>query len=139
MTPYEKLKLLREKVSTKGNPIDKQHIINNLKEVYDPEMSGVSVYELGLIYDIDIQEDSVKITHTLTSAFCPYADEIIENIKQAGYVPDVIKVEIETTFDPPFSYDNLSEEAKLTLGLDDIEWEWDYITPSKGKKVRFVW
>ena len=54
MTPYEKLKLLREKLEPKGNPIDKQHIINNLKEVYDPEISGVSVYELVLIYNIDI-------------------------------------------------------------------------------------
>ena len=56
MTPYEKLKKLREKISNKGGAIDKQHIINNLKEVYDPEMSGVSVYELGLIYDIDIDD-----------------------------------------------------------------------------------
>ena len=46
MTPYEKLKLLRDKVAATGNPIDKQHIINNLKEVYDPEMSGVNIYEL---------------------------------------------------------------------------------------------
>ena len=82
MTPYDKLKLLREKVAPKNNSIDKQHIINNLKEVYDPEMSGVSVYELGLIYDIDIdeKEGAVKLTHTLTSAWCPFADEIVDEI-----------------------------------------------------------
>jgi len=57
MTPYEKLKLLREKVEREKDvvlPIDKQLIINNLKNVYDPEMSGVNIYELGLIYTINI-------------------------------------------------------------------------------------
>ena len=59
MTPYEKLKRLREKVEREKDvvlPIDKQHIINNLKNVYDPEMSGVNIYELGLIYTIDTDE-----------------------------------------------------------------------------------
>ena len=116
--PYEKLKKLREKISNKGGAIDKQHIINNLKEVYDPEMSGVSVYELGLIYDIDIddKEGTVKLTHTLTSAWCPYADEIVHAIHKACEVDNVNSVNVITTFDPPFSMKMVPEETRLMLG-----------------------
>ena len=117
-TPYEKLKLLREKVATEGNPIDKQHIINNLKEVYDPEMSGVNIYELGLIYNIDIddKEGAVELTHTLTSAWCPFADEIVHAIYNACEVENVNSINIITTFDPPFSMEMVPEETKLMLG-----------------------
>ena len=118
MTPYEKLKLLREKVAAKGNPIDKQHIINNLKEVYDPEMSGVNIYELGLIYNIDTDEKEgvVDITHTLTSAWCPFADEIVHAIHKACEVDNVNSVNVITTFDPPFSLEMVPEETKLMMG-----------------------
>ena len=118
MTPYEKLRLLREKVSPQGNPIDKQHIINNLKEVYDPEMSGVSIYDLGLIYHIDIdeKEGAVELTHTLTSAWCPFADEIVHAIYKACEVDNVNSVNVITTFDPPFSLDMVPEETKLMMG-----------------------
>ena len=59
-------------------------VVKNLEQVYDPEIPTVSVIHLGLIYDIEIQNETVTITHTLTSAFCPMADEISNNIKQAG-------------------------------------------------------
>ena len=97
--------------------IDKDLIIQNLKEVYDPEIS-INIYDLGLIYDIDIdaQEESVTITHTLTSAFCPFADQIVDDIKKAGYAPGVLNVEVVTTFDPPFTMDSVSEETKMILG-----------------------
>ena len=95
--------------------IDKDHIIANLREVFDPEIS-VNVYDLGLIYDIEICEDSVNITHTLTSAFCPFADEIVSSIKQAGMVEGILEVNVITTFDPPFTIDSVSEEAKLMMG-----------------------
>ena len=121
MTPYEKLKRLREKVEREKDvvlPIDKQHIINNLKNVYDPEMSGVNIYELGLIYTIDTdeKEGAVELTHTLTSAWCPYADEIIHSIHKACEVENVESINIITTFDPPFSMDMVPEETKLMLG-----------------------
>jgi len=121
MTPYEKLKLLREKVEREKDvvlPIDKQHIINNLKNVYDPEMSGVNIYELGLIYTIDTdeKEGSVELTHTLTSAWCPYADEIIHAIHKACEVENVESINIITTFDPAFSMDMVPEETKLMIG-----------------------
>ena len=98
--------------------IDKQAIIENLKEVYDPEMEGINVYDLGLIYDISINAEDqwVKITHTLTSAFCPFADQIVADIREAGYVENVRSVQIVTTFDPPFSMDMVPEETRMMLG-----------------------
>ena len=95
----------------------KKEIIKQLQEVYDPEIS-INVFDLGLIYDIQINEEerSVEITHTLTSEFCGFADVIAEDIKNAGYVPGIDNVSIVTTFDPPFSMDMVPEETKLILG-----------------------
>ena len=95
--------------------IDIDHIIRNLREVFDPEIS-INIYDLGLIYNIETAEDSVDITHTLTSAFCPFADEIVGNIRQAGMVDNVNVVNVITTFDPPFTMDSVSEETKMMMG-----------------------
>ena len=121
MTPYDKLKLLREKVEREKDktlPIDEQLIINNLKNVYDPEITSVSIYELGLIYNIDIdeKEGTVELTHTLTSAWCPYADEIVHSIHKCCEVENVDSINIITTFDPPFSIDMVPEETRLIMG-----------------------
>ena len=107
-----------EKVSAFDMAIDKDKIIENLKKVYDPEMLSLNIYDLGLIYDIKIDEDEdwVEITHTLTSAFCPFADEIVASIQTAGYVEEVLSVEVITTFDPPFTMDSVSEETKMIMG-----------------------
>ena len=98
--------------------IDRHPIIENLKNVYDPEIPSASLYDLGLIYDIAIneREHEVTITHTLTSAFCPFADQIVADIRQAGYVDEVRSVQIVTTFDPPFSMDMVPEETRMMLG-----------------------
>ena len=98
--------------------INKDHIIENLREVYDPEMLSLNIYDLGLIYDIKIDEDEswVEITHTLTSAFCPFAEDIVNSIKNAGYVEGVRVVEVITTFDPLFTMDSVSEETKMIMG-----------------------
>ena len=98
--------------------IDKSLIISNLREVYDPEMEGINVYDLGLIYDIKINAEDqwVEITHTLTSAFCPFADQMVADIKKAGYVPEVLNVEVVTTFDPPFTMNSVSEETRMIMG-----------------------
>ena len=84
--------------------IDENEVIDVLKQCHDPEIP-VDLWSLGLIYDISIcvDEYSVDITHTLTSAFCPFADEIVNNIRQAGMVQGVEHVEINTVFDPPFT------------------------------------
>ena len=98
--------------------IDKDHIIANLREVYDPEIS-VNVYDLGLIYDIIIDEEknSVEIIATLTSAFCPFADEIISSMTQACLdVENVHTAHVEITFEPPFTMDSVPENTKLMMG-----------------------
>ena len=93
-------------------------VVKNLEKVYDPEIPSVSVIHLGLIYDIEILEDNtlVKITHTLTSAFCPMADEINQNIKKAGMVKGIKESIANCTFSPPFSMDMVPEETKLAMG-----------------------
>ena len=97
--------------------IDRTQIVANLREVYDPEIS-INVYDLGLIYDIliDEKEGSVDIIHTLTSAFCPFADQIVSDIRQAGQIEGVHIVDVITTFDPPFTMDNVPEETKMMMG-----------------------
>ena len=97
----------------------KEDIIKELKKVYDPEMPSIDVYNLGLIYNIEIKEDKkVTITHTLTSMLCPAADMISKNIKEAGgLVAGIGNVKVILTHTPPFSRDMLSEEAKLILNL----------------------
>ena len=99
------------------NKIDPNLIVNNLKEVHDPEIN-INILDLGLIYDIKIDDHNswVTITHTLTSAWCGFADEIVENIRKAGFVPGVEHVEVITTFDPPFTMDSVPEEVKMMMG-----------------------
>ena len=97
--------------------INIDQIIDNLKQVHDPEIS-INVFDLGLIYNVEIDEENlhVTITHTLTSAWCGFADEITNNIRQAGYVPGAQHVEVITTFDPPFTMDSVPEETKMIMG-----------------------
>jgi len=96
----------------------KDKIIENLKQVYDPEIS-INVYDLGLIYEVDVSNlPKVKIVHTLTSAFCPAADIIRNDIYYAACTVDgVEECDVECTFDPPFGPDMLSEDAKMILGV----------------------
>ena len=96
----------------------KNKIIAEVKKIYDPEIP-VNIFDLGLIYDIDLKQlPKVTVTHTLTSAFCPAADQIIEDIQQATEeVEGVSECMIITTFDPPFGPEMMSEEARLILDL----------------------
>ena len=95
-----------------------QTIVDNLKQVYDPEIA-INIYDLGLIYDINLDDiPNVTVTHTLTSAFCPAADQIVDDIRWAAKaVEGVEECEGITTFDPPFGPDKMSEEARMILGL----------------------
>ena len=96
----------------------KEEIIKELKTVYDPEMPSINIFDLGLVYDIDIKEKDVTITHTLTSMFCPMADEIQRNIKTAvERVKDVGTVRVKLTHTPPFTKEMMSEDARMALGL----------------------
>ena len=93
-------------------------IVRVLKTIYDPEIP-VDIYELGLIYDVMINEDNdVKILMTLTSPNCPVAEtlpvEVEEKVKTLKEINDC---EVEITFDPTWTQDMMSEEAKLELGM----------------------
>lgn len=93
-------------------------IVGVLKTIYDPEIP-VDIYELGLIYDVFVNEDDdVKIVMTLTSPNCPVAEslpeEVREKVKSLNQVNDV---EVELTFEPTWTQDLMSEEAKLELGM----------------------
>lgn len=92
-------------------------IIAALKTVYDPEIPA-DIYELGLIYRIDIEDDrTIKILMTLTAPGCPVAGEMPGWVENAvGAVEGVMGVDVEMTFDPPWSADRMSEEAQVALG-----------------------
>lgn len=96
----------------------KEKIIEQLKSVYDPEIS-LNVYDLGLIYNITIKEKHVDVLMTLTSAFCPAADYIIEDVKGAVLSTGVDSVNVDITFDPQWGPEHVSEDGKLILGIFD--------------------
>lgn len=94
----------------------KEKIIEFIKEVYDPEIS-VNVYDLGLIYEINIDKEHCDIVMTLTSAFCPAADEIISDVHEA-VTREVKTCDVKVTFDPPFGPEMMSDDARMMLGFD---------------------
>ena len=103
---------------TNQGPILKEQIVEALKTVYDPEIP-VDIYELGLIYEINVYPvDNVYILMTLTSPACPAAEiipvEVEEKVKGIQGINDV---KVEITFDPPYTQDMMSEAAKLELGF----------------------
>ncbi len=98
--------------------VDKELVIAALREVYDPEIS-INVYDLGLIYNLDVKDDHVHLQHTLTSMMCPFADQICNDIEQAVQsVQGVATVERELVWDPPFGLDMIPEETKFALGWE---------------------
>ena len=95
-----------------------EKIVRVLKIIFDPEIP-VDIYELGLIYDVFVNEEyEVKVLMTLTTPNCPVAEtlplEVEEKVKS---LDDVKDAEVEITFDPPWSQDLMSDEAKLELGM----------------------
>lgn len=95
-----------------------EEIVKKLKTIYDPEIP-VDIYELGLIYDVMVNTDyEVKILMTLTSPNCPVAESLPREVEEKVKAIDNVKdAEIEITFDPPWTKDLMSEEAKLELGM----------------------
>lgn len=89
-----------------------------IKTVYDPEIP-VNIYDLGLIYKIDVKDDySVNVIMTLTAPNCPVADSLPAEVKEKVAAIDGVKeAEVELTFDPPWTKEMMSEEAMLELGL----------------------
>ena len=102
----------------KQSSIEEQTIAT-LKLIYDPEMS-VNIHDLGLIYKIDIQANTINIKMTLTSATCPVVDFILKEIKDklTLHIKKIKKVDIELVWEPKWHKNMMSEEAKFTLGIE---------------------
>ena len=97
----------------------KEKIIENIKKVFDPEIP-VNIYELGLIYDIKIDNGDVEVIMTLTSPFCPVAGSLPKEVAaRVSEVDGVKKANVELVFEPPWTMDLMSNEAKLELNMTD--------------------
>ena len=95
-----------------------EKVVERICQIYDPEIP-VDIYELGLIYDIQVSEEcDVEIEMTLTSPNCPVAETLpVEVEEKVKVVEEVRNVKVNITFDPPWDKDMMSEEAKLELGM----------------------
>lgn len=111
----------------------KSKIVDNIKQVYDPEIP-VNIYDLGLIYDLTVTDTDVKIVMTLTSAFCPSAEEIPEEVqaqveKALAELNTMRTVSVDIVFDPPWTPARVSEEARLEMGMFDYDQENSRLDP----------
>jgi len=95
----------------------KDDVFEALRQVEDPEL-GMDIVDLGLLYDVEVNGPSVKVTHTLTSMGCPVGPMIQEDIDRVTReLPGVEAVDVELTFDPPWTPDKMSDDAKFILGF----------------------
>ena len=96
----------------------KEQVIKEIKKIYDPEIP-VNIYELGLIYDINVDENNnVKIKMTLTTPNCPVAESLPKEVKDSvKEIKDVKEVDLKLVWDPPWEKSMMSEAAKLELNL----------------------
>ena len=92
-------------------------IIESIKQVYDPEIP-VNIYDLGMIYSVDVEGDEATIVMTLTAPNCPAADMILSDVEyMVKKVEGIESCKVEITFDPPWDRSMMSEEARLELGF----------------------
>ena len=97
--------------------VTKNDVFEALHDVEDPEL-GMDIVELGLVYDAEIEGPKVKVLHSLTSMGCPACPMIQEGIHDAVVgLPGVEEVDVELTFDPPWTPDRMSDDAKFILGF----------------------
>ena len=95
----------------------KEKVINEIKKIYDPEIP-VNIYELGLIYDININQKNVNVKMTLTTPNCPVAESLPKEVKDSiMQIEEVEKVDLDLVWDPPWDKSMMSEAAKLELNL----------------------
>ena len=95
----------------------KEQVVDALRAVEDPEL-GMDIVDLGLLYDVEVRGSTVKVIHSLTSMGCPAGPMIQEDIyRVASELPGVEDVEIELTWDPPWTPDKMSDDAKFILGF----------------------
>ena len=97
--------------------LTEKDVRNALKGVKDPEL-GLDLVVLGLVYDIEVNDDDVKVVISLTSPLCPVAGQIVEDAKQAVQAVDGVgKADVELTFDPPWTPERISPLIRSSLGL----------------------
>jgi metal-sulfur cluster biosynthetic enzyme len=95
----------------------REEVFDALRQVEDPEL-GMDIVELGLLYDVEVEGPKVKVIHTLTSMGCPVGPLIQENVDMiVRAMPDVEDVDVELTWDPPWSPEKMSDDAKFILGF----------------------
>lgn len=96
----------------------RESIVSGIKCIYDPEIP-VDIWELGLIYDVKVHEDRrVDVTMTLTSPMCPTAQELVGQVEMAAKeAPYVVDATVDLVWDPPWTMDSMSEEARILLGF----------------------
>ena len=94
----------------------KEKIIEEIRKIYDPELP-VNIYELGLIYDVQVENNNAKIKMTLTTPNCPVAESLPKEVKDgAMQVEGIENVDLELVWDPPWNKDMMSDDARLALG-----------------------
>jgi len=97
--------------------LTKEQIFDALRNCYDPEIP-VNVVDLGLVYDVVIDDGKVSVKMTLTSPFCPIADQVVEDARRlVATVPGVKEVHVELVWDPPWNPEMMSWAAKEQLGM----------------------
>ena len=95
----------------------KEKVVAEIKKIYDPEIP-VNIYELGLIYDISVNDKNINVKMTLTSPNCPVAESLPKEVKDSIMeIKEVNKVDLELVWDPPWDKSMMSESAKLELNL----------------------
>lgn len=111
-------KMEKEEIKTVDEVVSRDRVLEAIKQVYDPEIP-VDVYELGLIYEINVYPvNNVFVLMTLTSPSCPAAESIPSEVEQRiRKIARVQNVKVEVTFDPPYTTEMMSEAAKLELGF----------------------
>lgn len=100
----------------------KDDIVNALKTIYDPEIP-VNIWDMGLIYDIDISEEAVVIKMTFTSPTCPMMEELLEQVRgSAQSIAGNVPVRVDLVWDPPWDLSRMSDAARLELDLTNEGW-----------------
>ena len=95
----------------------KEEVVDALHQVEDPEL-GMDIVELGLLYDVELEDGKAKVVYTLTSMGCPVGPMIEEQVYEVvRSVPGIEEVQTELTWDPPWSPERMSEDAKFILGF----------------------
>jgi len=102
--------------------VSRDEIIETLKKIYDPEIP-VNIWDLGLVYDIDIGDKEIVIKMTFTSPTCPMMEEILDMVKQnVDSVAHGMPVRVELVWDPPWNLSMMSDTARIELDLTDQGW-----------------